>query len=53
MNETTYQILTAKQSADHNGWSTFDVCSDETGLVGNYLAENEQDAIEQAREDVL
>lgn len=52
MNDTM-QILTAKRVADHNDFPTYDVSSDETGFIGNYLAEDEADAIEQARENVL
>lgn len=51
--EVEMQVLTARQVDDHNGWSTFDVYSDETGLIGNYIADNAEDAIEQAQEDVL
>lgn len=47
------QILTAKRAHDHNGHATWDVFSDELGFVGNYLGFYKEDAIAEAREDLL
>lgn len=46
------QVLTARRAGDHNGYATWDVYSDEIGYIGNYLGQDAEDAIEQAREDL-
>ena len=54
MNDTmNMQLLTAKRAGDHNGHPTWDVFSDELGLVGNYFGYYACDAIAEAREDLL
>ena len=46
------QKLTAKRVGDERGWPTFDVFSDEVGFIGNFIARDAEDAIEQARDNL-
>lgn len=53
-NDPEMQILTARYIGwDDRRGSVYEVTSDELGVVGTYAAEDEEDAIGYAREDLL
>lgn len=48
----TMQTLEARRAGDDRGHPTWDVSSDELGLLGNFIAETAEDAIAEARADL-